>query len=128
MNETREIKCPLCGAPAIVTITENAHVLQNVATYHYQEPQPAPGPTLYGYTLHELEMVAVLLRQHGVTPEDLLDLKDNFQRAFGLIHAEQERMRKAAIDRALQNFEPAAFPDVGTFRGVFPDIKLKKEE
>lgn len=104
MNEARKIKCPLCGAPA--TVTESAHDFQAAAVYHYEEPDPAPASTVYGYDPDHLRVVAELLRRHGVTPEDLHDLKDNFQRAFDILHAEQERAHRAAIDRVLQNLTP----------------------
>lgn len=113
MKETIDTKCPLCGAPATVTLVRNARGVQfEVDDYCYKEPEPAPAPTMYGYDLDHLRLVAELIRRHGVTPDDLQDLKDNFQRAFDILHAEEERMRKAAIDRALQNFQPDTFPDL----------------
>lgn len=110
MNEIKKIKCPLCGAPAVVHITDEprwmgSDCVPTRVSYEYDEPAPPPDPTMMGYQLNHLQMVAELIRQHGVTPKDLHDLKDNFQRAFDIIHAEQERMTKSLIDQALQNFQ-----------------------
>lgn len=118
MNEMRNTRCPLCGAPAIIATTENAYTCQLEIAYHYEEPQPKPGPTVMGYDLDHLQLVAKLMRQHEVTPEDLHDLKDNFQRAFDILHTEQERIAQDVAARMLAGFQP----------DTAPVIKLKQEE
>lgn len=118
MNEMRNTRCPLCGAPAIIATTENAYTCQLEIAYHYEEPHRAPEPTIMGYDLDHLHLVAKLMRQHGVTPEDLRDLKDNFQRAVDILHTEQERIAQDVAARMLAGFQPDAAPV----------IKLKQEE
>lgn len=88
MNEMKDTKCPLCGAPAVVHITDEPHFVgsDNRPTrisYEYDEPSP-PVPTLRGYEIPHLVAVAELIHRHGMTPEDLHDLKSNFERAFSL--------------------------------------------
>lgn len=98
MNEARDTRCPLCGAPVMV----------DELGYHYQEPSPPPGPIIYGYQLEHLQVVAELLRKHNVTPEDLHDLKDNFQRALDIVSIEHENMMRRQMDgtlRALQHID-----------------------
>lgn len=124
----RDATCPICGAPVVCTITENIHSRRNEFDFRYKKP-PAPKPTLCGYQMEQLLMVADLLQRHGVAPEDLHDLKNNFQFAFDILRKEQERIQRAAMEQMLQNFQPgSSLPDLDTFREVFPDIKLKKEE
>lgn len=103
MNEMKDTKCPLCGAPAVVHITDEPHFVgsDNKPTrvsYEYDEPSPPPWPTLRGYEIPHLVAVAELIHRHGMTPEDLHDLKSNFERAFSLAAEIMKRDMQSQIE------------------------------
>lgn len=133
MNEIKDTKCPLCGAPVNVRITDDPHHWETKIGYQYKEP-PQPAPKIQGYKICDLEIVAELMTKHRITPEDLRDLKNNFERAINMV-AEIQRRDMARQINALQErvFHPSNFPDLGAltirrerFDALFNDDKEGK--
>lgn len=101
--------CPLCGAPVSTCVSEDYHRAQSIIKYEYEPPETtAPKPMLHGYSVEELRIVIELLRNHGVRPEDLHDLKDNFAAACAILQKEQERIQRAAIEQMMEGLGPTA--------------------
>ena len=98
MNKIKGAKCPLCGAPAVVQTTEDPHLQEIEFFFEYDEPSPPPWPTLRGYEIPHLVAVAELIHRHGMTPEDLHDLKSNFERAFNLAAEIMKRDMQSQIE------------------------------
>lgn len=116
MNEIKDTKCPLCGAPVNVRITDDPHLWETKIGYQYKEP-PQPAPTIQGYEISDLQAVATLLRQDLITPEDLHDLKSNFERAFVMVAEIQRR----DMERQFAVFQERCL-DPMAFAGVKPDL------
>ena len=113
MNEMKNIKCPLCGAPAVVRITDDPLWVgsDNKPTrifYEYDKPEP-PVPKLCGYEVQDLIMVAELMRGRSFSEEDLRDLGNNFERAFMLA---SEILRRD-LEQQLRSFQ-GNIPKEGT--------------
>lgn len=115
MTETRDTKCPLCGAPVAVRISDDPFFVGSDCTptriaYEYDRPKPH---TIQGYEIRDLQAVATLLRQDLITPEDLHAIKNNFERAFVMVaeiqRRDMERQFAAFRERCL---DPAAFAGV----------------
>lgn len=121
--------CTKCG----VETPRTSRSRQEAADNWNRRPKPkgisaeqAPR-TLYGYQMDQLLMVAELLQRHGVTPEDLHDLKNNFQRTFDILQEEQERRRREALAHMMRGFNEIHIPDPSDFNDAFSNIQLKKE-
>lgn len=99
----KNTKCPLCGAPVVTRIYDDHPFQDPITVYLYEAPLPPPTltPTLRGYEIQHLVMAAELLHHHGLTPDDLHDLKNNFERAFSLA---AEIMRRD-MQRQIEGFQ-----------------------
>lgn len=64
----------------------------------------AKDATLLGYDVRELMPVALALRKHGFTPEELHDIADNMQAAFDLISGLLSRETQYVINEALSHW------------------------
>ena len=130
MTETKDTKCPLCGAPAVVRISDDPFFVGSDCTptriaYEYDEPKP-PVPKLYGYGIPHLTIVAKLLREHNVTPEDLHDMANNFESALNMVTEIQRRDMERHL-HALQ--ERCLGPEV--FSAIMPGLnplKITREQ
>lgn len=120
MNKTRETKCPLCGAPVEVRITDDPQLWETKIEYQYRKP-PQPAPMIQGYEIRDLQAVATLLRQDLITPEGIHELKNNFERAFVMVAEIQRRdMEKQFAAFRERCLDPSCFPDLG--------LSIKKKE
>ena len=129
MNERRNTKCPLCGAPAVVRITGEPDLITDdlhaCVSVSYDEPKPRM-PTIRGYEMPHLNAVAELLHRHGVTPEDLCDLVSNFERAFIMV-AEITRRDTERQFRELQEGFLKQIAFAGAERDLGP-LKITREQ
>lgn len=60
----------------------------------------ASPPTVMGYTIHDLEMVASILRANGITPRDLKRAADNFEEAARITR----QLMAQELDKAMATF------------------------
>lgn len=101
--------CPLCGAPVSTCVSEDYHTDQSQIEYKYEPPATTTQePTYYGYDMDEIRLAVELLRNHGIRPDDLHDLKDNFGAALAILQKEQERIQRAAIEQMMEGLGPTA--------------------
>lgn len=125
MNGTRDTKCPLCGAPVEVRITDDPQLCETKIGYQYKNP-PQPAPTIQGYEIRDLQAVATLLRQDLITPEDLHEIKNNFERAFVMVAEIQRRdMEKQLAAFRERCLDPAVFAGIKMDHSAF---KITREQ
>lgn len=67
----------------------------------------APDASLLGFDVRELMPVALALRKHGFTPEELHDIAGNMDAAFDLVRQMLEKEQQELLDIALAAWHPA---------------------
>ena len=60
--------------------------------------------TLHGYSIEDLEMVTTILRTNDITPEDLIEIRNNLSRAVELIKEERGRMMQHSINDLMKDW------------------------
>lgn len=132
MNEMRDIKCPLCGAPAVVRITNEPHFIgsDNTPTrisYEYDEPSPPPVTTIYGYELEMLRVAAELMHRQGITAEDLRGLVNNIERAYSMVIEITRRDTQRQLDAIYEKLHNPVVPDY-LWPKINPYLKEERNE
>lgn len=127
MNEMRDTKCPLCGAPAVIRITEDPHLCETKISYEYDEPSPPPVTTIYGYELEMLRVAAELMHKQGITAEDLRGLVNNIERAYSMVIEITRRDTQRQLDAIYEKLHNPVVPDY-LWPKINPHLKEERNE
>ena len=66
---------------------------------HMIKQLPSAQPTLYGYSIEHLALIATVMQKENVTPEKALEYFKDIQRMGQMIIDEQQEMIKRAVEK-----------------------------
>ena len=84
----------------LISVTDAMNALRNV---------PAAEPTLYGYNIEHLELIARVLQKENLPPERIVEALTDIGRIVAIVRDEFEEMLRRAVEvRAEDDFCSAA--------------------
>lgn len=92
---------------AIDALCDNCDNVQSVCAHYpckqykaFEALPPAqPEPTLYGYPIEHLVMIARVMKKEHCTPEDVVRMLQNAGEIAKMVHDEMMRMLKESVER-----------------------------
>ena len=71
--------------------------------YRAVEELPSVQPTIYGYNVEHLVLIANTMKEKGISPEEAIDLFNDVSEIVGLVIDEMTRISEKALERAMGN-------------------------
>jgi len=99
-----DAECEVCGvAPKKERGHNCTYYVHGCEEIECLRALPSAQPTLYGYNVEHLVLIANTMKEKGISPEEAIDLFNDVSEIVGLVIDEMTRISEKALERAMGN-------------------------